>query len=71
MKTLVTAALLLGAGLLVLAATNAAQAQVPPHAPGTICATPNFWCWAYPAGVYGQPCVCPLSDGSTVPGVYV
>jgi hypothetical protein len=40
-----------------------AQAQVPPHLPGTICYTPRFWCWmAYPL-LPGQPCFCPTVVG--------
>ena len=71
MKNHATAVRLLTAGLIVLAVTSAAQAQIPEHTPGTICATQSFWCWAYPAGVFGQECKCTLSDGSTVRGVYV
>ena len=44
-----------------------AIAQVPPHAPGTICFTPNFWCWANPPGPPGAPCGC-LSPNGYVPG---
>ena len=33
-----------------------AQAQVPPHLPGTVCFTPQFWCWTGPHLV-GQPCL--------------
>ncbi|MFV0360953.1 hypothetical protein [Tropicimonas sp.] len=40
-----------------LAATPAVP-QVPPHVPGQICYTPSFWCWANPAGLPGDPCVC-------------
>lgn len=38
---------------------RAAYAQVPPHAPGTICFTPGFWCWANPPGPPGAVCGCP------------
>jgi hypothetical protein len=44
-----------------------AQAQVPPHAPGTICFTPSFWCWAQWPGAPGGPCGCPSPYGY-VPG---
>lgn len=37
-----------------------AIAAVPPHAPGTICATPKFWCWAIYPGPPGARCACPL-----------
>jgi hypothetical protein len=50
-----------------LASANA-DAQVPPHQPGTICFTQNFWCWmAYP-GIPGQQCWCP-SPWGPVPGL--
>jgi len=45
-----------------------ALAQVPPHAPGTICLTPTFWCWANPPGPPGAQCGCYTSYGF-VPGV--
>ena len=38
-------------------------AQVPAHAPGTICFTPQFWCWAQPPGPPGTVCGCPSSQG--------
>ena len=40
-----------------------AMAQVPPHQPGTICATPQFWCWAVYPGPPGTRCSCPSSRG--------
>jgi len=36
---------------------------VPAHAPGTVCYTPQFWCWAQPPGPPGSPCVCPSPYG--------
>lgn len=33
-------------------------AQVPQHYPGTICFTPQFWCYAQPPGPPGTACVC-------------
>jgi hypothetical protein len=45
-----------------------ASAQVPPHAPGTICFTPQFWCWAQPPGPPGTACGCPTPSG-WVPGI--
>ena len=49
-----------------------AAAQVPPHTPGTICLTPDFWCWASEQGIPGEPCECPAreSTGTPVAGVY-
>lgn len=39
------------------------DAQVPPHYPGTICFTPQFWCWL-PAPVYpGSRCFCQTPYG--------
>lgn len=56
----------LAAGLLAalsLLGTPMALAQVPPHAPGTICFTPSFWCWASTKGNPGEPCTCPSPYG--------
>jgi hypothetical protein len=47
---------------------SAAVAQVPPHAPGSICFTAEFWCWAQPPGPPGSPCSCP-TPGGQVQGV--
>lgn len=47
-----------------------ASAQVPPHADGSICATPTFWCWAVTSGSVGAPCVCPAAGG-LVSGYYI
>ena len=48
-----------------------AVAQVPPHQPpGTICATPRFWCYAVYAGAPGTRCSCP-SAGGWVQGVLI
>lgn len=41
-----------------------ALAQVPPHTPGTICFTPEGWCWAQPPGAPGQPCQCTGTSGT-------
>ena len=41
----------------------AAWAQVPPHAPGTICFTPKFWCWANQPGPPGALCYCRTGAG--------
>jgi hypothetical protein len=46
-----------------------AFAQVPPpHAPGTICFTKQFWCWANPPGEPRKGCACPSPYG-WIPGV--
>ena len=45
-------------------------AQVPDHAPGSICATAGFWCWADTSGTVGTPCVCPSAQG-LVGGTYI
>jgi hypothetical protein len=49
---------------MVFGSIGPAIAQVPPHTPGTICATPNFWCWAQPPGPPGATCFCPTPQGS-------
>jgi hypothetical protein len=40
-----------------------AAAQIPAHTPGTICFTPNFWCWAPEPGPPGSACACPTQNG--------
>lgn len=47
----------------ILAGDATAQAQIPPHPPGTICFTPFFWCWAQPPGPPNTPCGCPSPNG--------
>jgi hypothetical protein len=47
----------------------AARAQVPPHAPGTICFTATFWCWAVNPGLPGQSCYCLDRDNNPTAGV--
>jgi hypothetical protein len=42
---------------------ESALAQVPPHAPGAICFTARFWCWANPPGPAGASCTCPSPYG--------
>lgn len=56
----------LSAVFTVLALLNApvAMAQIPPHSPGSICNTPEGWCWAKPPGLPGAPCNCPVDGGS-------
>jgi hypothetical protein len=46
-----------------LFATPEPFAQVPPHMPGTICFTPQFWCWSSPPGPPGGVCFCPSPFG--------
>lgn len=46
-----------------LIAPLGSDAQVPPHQPGTICATPQFWCWAVYPGPPGAICACPTNFG--------
>jgi hypothetical protein len=46
-----------------LPASQEAVAQVPPHQAGTICVTPQFWCWTQPPGPAGSPCACPTPYG--------
>ncbi|MEY4752245.1 MAG: hypothetical protein RIQ60_4459 [Pseudomonadota bacterium] len=45
------------------AAPLLAVAQMPPHAPGTVCVTPSFWCWASQPGEPGGACTCPSPYG--------
>lgn len=49
--------------LLLLSLVDLAVAQIPPHPPGSICFTPNFWCWANPPGPPGWACYCPSPQG--------
>jgi hypothetical protein len=48
---------------ILLQAPLLALAQVPAHQPGTICFTPQFWCWANPPGPPGGNCACPSPYG--------
>ena len=48
--------------LLIASLSTPALARVPPHAPGTICATPKFWCWAIYPGPPGARCACPMGQ---------
>jgi hypothetical protein len=66
-RTRTLAALVAAAGGLAYAPL--APAQIPPHAPGTVCVTPSFWCWVPAPGPVGAPCVCPTPSGG-VPGTY-
>lgn len=54
-------ATVIAAALATWAATVLAQA--PPHSPGAICFTPQFWCWASPPGKPGVACSCPSPYG--------
>ncbi len=53
-----------------IVASPAAHAQVPEHQPGSICATPSFWCWAQIWGSVGGLCYCGTAGGS-VAGSYI
>lgn len=57
---LVVCALLLGSSMLHI---QLASAQVPPHPPGTICFTPQFWCWSPQPAAPGSACSCPSPYG--------
>ena len=56
--------------ILMLLAQTVAIAEIPAHQPGTICATPRFWCWAAYPGTPGAQCACPSREG-LVQGVLV
>jgi hypothetical protein len=43
---------------------QSATAQIPPHAPGSICRTPQFWCWHNPPGPVNDTCFCPSPYGT-------
>jgi len=63
----------LAACLVLLAALPAALAQgvpLPPHVPGSICYTPQGWCWAVYPGPAGSRCACAAS-GMWFQGVLV
>lgn len=45
-----------------------AQYYLPPHVPGTICATPMGWCWMPQAFPLGSPCFCPGPYNQAVRG---
>jgi hypothetical protein len=47
---------------LIVGIPGPATAQVPPHVPGTVCFTPQFWCWTT-AGPPGTQCACPSPYG--------
>lgn len=51
--------------LLLAAIAGSADAQIPPHTPGTICVANNnsLWCWASAPGAVGSPCVCSTPYG--------
>jgi hypothetical protein len=46
-----------------LGGSERANAQMPPHYPGSICGTPQFWCWAPQPGYPGTICFCPSPNG--------
>lgn len=57
------AAFLLLAVATYLSGINVVTAQVPSHPPGSICATPQFWCWAQIWGTVGSSCYCDTAGG--------
>jgi hypothetical protein len=62
MKRVMTAVVLIViAGL--VAGADAAGPPAPPHPAGTICFTPQFWCFAQPPGPVGTRCACPTPYG--------
>ncbi len=50
-------------GIALIATCANGDAQVPPHPPGTVCYTPQFWCWMQQPGYPGTPCYCPSPYG--------
>lgn len=55
--------MLLAALAALLGPGRLAMAQVPPHVPGSICFTPQFWCWVNPPGPVGAFCTCFTPNG--------
>lgn len=49
--------------LATLTALTPASAQPTNAPPGTVCATPTFWCWAVRPGPPGAPCACRTDNG--------
>jgi hypothetical protein len=60
-RVMIAVMLIVIAGL--VAGADAAAPPAPPHAPGTICFTPQFWCFAQPPGTLGTRCACPTPYG--------
>jgi hypothetical protein len=54
--------------LIMVVASFRADAQVPPHRPGTICFTAYTWCWLNPPKGTGEGCTCPKPGGGVVTG---
>ena len=46
------------AALAIIGISASARAQVPPHYPGSVCFTPNFWCWISPPQAPNTSCFC-------------
>jgi hypothetical protein len=51
------------AALAITFAATISNGQVPPHRPGSVCYTPQFWCWWNPPGQPGAACACPSPYG--------
>ncbi len=51
--------------LLLAAVAGRADAQIPPHTPGTVCVanSNSLWCWARTPGAVGSPCTCSTPYG--------
>ena len=57
--------LVLAVAIAVLIGLSAsARAQVPPHYPGAVCFTPNFWCWLSPPQPPNSACYCSSPYGN-------
>jgi hypothetical protein len=53
----------IGAIVIALAIGPATAQSLPPHYPGTICVTPDwYWCWI-PQTPVGSYCTCPSPYG--------
>jgi len=50
--------------LLPLLVGGSAAADVPKHPPGSICFTPQFWCWMQRPQYPGSVCFCPSPYGA-------
>lgn len=61
---------LIGISLILLLAAIAgrADAQIPPHTPGTVCVanTNALWCWARAPGAVGSACSCSTPYGLVI-----
>jgi hypothetical protein len=65
-KSLISVAAVLLTALFLVFSASAPEAQVPPHAPGTVCLAPNAWCWIDPPLPLGASCTCGGEDGQVI-----